>query len=359
MGGPLKNLSDKELVKLYQAGERAAYDEMYSRYSPKVMAICSRMLGRAPEAEEAAQETFLKAFQALPRFNGQYQLGAWLTRIASNVCLDQIRVRTRSVHSVALPPEEVLGTENGPEDVLASGDGRVEETIAGIQPLHARALQMRAVGDLSHREMAAQLSMSPEQVKALLHRARASFKRAWDKAENFALAPVFFVRSFFESRRDGGGAGNFATAATNFSPMLSERLAAGAVFVVAALSALPASAPAVTAPVPERQTLYADELQWKRVPPLNWVRVEGPAVTQPASDKPAASKPGKDGLLDPVFALANEAGDSLPGDDNDESGSTDPGKDLGGRASAATKTALTQVRALVKKVGDLIKPLGL
>ncbi|HEX2240612.1 MAG TPA: sigma-70 family RNA polymerase sigma factor [Actinomycetota bacterium] len=357
MGRALKDLSDKELVKLYQAGERAAYDEMYARYSPKVMAICSRMLGRAPEAEEATQETFLKAYQALPRFNGQYQLGAWLTRIASNVCLDQIRVRTRSVHSVALPPEEVLGTQDGPEEALAGGDGRVDETIAGIQPLHARALQMRAVADLSHREMAAQLSMSPEQVKALLHRARASFKRAWEKAENFALAPVFFVRSLFENRRDGTDAGSFASVASNVSPLLSERVAAGAVFVVAALTALPSTPAAPVAP--EERTLYADQLEWKRVPELNWVRVDGPAVTQPASEEPAASEPSSDdGLLDPVLALGRGAGGSLGGDGND-GGSSDPGKDLGGRASAASKTTLAQVRVLVKKVESLIKTLGL
>ncbi|MFN2524819.1 MAG: RNA polymerase sigma factor [Actinomycetota bacterium] len=358
MGGALKNLSDKELVKLYQAGDRAAYDEMYARYSPKVMGICSRMLGRAPEAEEAAQETFLKAYQALPRFNGQYQLGAWLTRIASNVCLDQIRVRTRSVHSVALPPEEVLGTQDGPEDMLAGGDGRVDETIAEIQPLHARALQMRAIGDLSHREIAAQLSMSPEQVKALLHRARASFKRAWEKAENFALAPVLFFRTFLQGRREGTGAGSFASVASNMSPMLSERVAAGAVFVVAALTALPASAPAVTAP-PDN-TLYAEDLQWERVPEmeLNWVRVEGPAAAQSAESPAAADEPSDDGLLEPVFALGNHAGGSLGNGDEDDSGTSGTGKDLGGRASAASKTALAQVRALVKKVGSLIDPLN-
>lgn len=356
MASVFKNLTDKDLVHAYQAGDRAAYDEMYARYSPKVMAICSRMLGRSPEAEEATQETFLKAYQALPRFNGQYQLGAWLTRIASNVCLDQIRVRGRTVRSVALPPEEVLGSQDGPEEWLAGGDGRVDETIAEIQPLHAKALKLRAVHELSHREMATQLAMSPEQVKALLHRARASFKRAWEKAENFALAPVFFFRSFLEGRRDGGSASSFAGVASNVSPLLSERLAAGAVFVVAALTAFPSSAPAVSTPV--ERTLYADQLEWKRVPELNWVRVDGPAATT-RSTRPGAAEPSK-GLpefIEETLAFAGGAGDSLGGDD-EGSGSSGTGKDLGGRASAASDTVLTQVRVLVKKVGSLIDPLN-
>ncbi|MGH2730036.1 MAG: RNA polymerase sigma factor [Actinomycetota bacterium] len=237
---PLRELPDKDLVIAFQSGEPVAYDEIYKRHRPRVARICIRMLGDSRDAEEASQEAFLKAYQALGRFNGTYQLGAWLARIAANVCFDHLRARARAGQVVSLPfGHDVLDTAGPPEEVVIGRDPRIGEAIDQIQPLHARALKLRVLDGLSHKEMAGRLAMSPEQVKALLHRARTSFKKAWDKAEGWALAPILALRLGRTQTSDTGP--QLVPVGQSFSPMLAERVAASAVMLAVALSGAPSS----------------------------------------------------------------------------------------------------------------------
>ena len=233
---------DRDLVQSFQKGEESAYDEIYGRYRDRVYSVCYRMLGRAPEAEEATQETFLRAYQALGRFNGNYYLGAWLSRIAANVCLDLLRARSRT-NLVALPDDiEALETEPSPEDVVVGEHPRLEAAIGSIQPLHANALHLRAVQGLSHQEMAHHLAMTPSQVKALLHRARASLRRAWDRVEGMALVPFLYLRHLSGDRTGQEAGTGFLGVAPAVTPGLAERMAASAVIVVTALAGVPAPA---------------------------------------------------------------------------------------------------------------------
>lgn len=261
---PASALNDRQLVMAYQNGTLDAYDEMYRRYHARVMHVCSRMLTSRLDAEEAAQETFLKAYQALPRFNGSYQLGAWLARIATNVCLDRIRLRSRSAVLVGLPSDhDMTDVERGPEELVAGGDHRLEEAIGGIYPLHAQALKLRAEG-LSHEEIGERLDMTAAQVKALLHRARTSFRRAWDKAQGWALAPLFALRNLIDERyRAASAAGsNVVASSSALSPLMSERSAVAAAIVAAALTGLPsAPAPSTVTDGPPAVVRSADDDQ--------------------------------------------------------------------------------------------------
>lgn len=236
--------SDRDLVLAFQAGDRSAYEELYRRHHDRVARVCYRFLNNSPDAEEAAQETFLKAFQALPRFNGQYQVGAWLARIAANVCVDHLRVKSRS-HLVALPNEDKVPVlELGPEQILVGDHPRIDVAIQEMQPLHASALHMRGVDGLSHVEIAGRLNMTPAQVKALLHRARSSFKRAWDKAQGWLLAPLVKARSLDRSSQVSNASSNIAIVSAQ-APALAEKAAASVLIVMVALSGpLSASGPA-------------------------------------------------------------------------------------------------------------------
>lgn len=230
--------SDRELVLAFQAGDEAAYDELYRRHRDRVARVCRRFLNNAPDAEEAAQETFLKAFQALPRFNGQFQVGAWLARIAANVCVDHLRVKSRS-HLVALPNEDRISLlERGPEEILVGEHPEIDVAIKDIQPLHADALKMRALDGMSHVEIAGRLDMTPSQVKALLHRARSSFKKAWDKAQGWLLFPIFKARSLDRSSNITTTTSNLAAISAQ-APALAERAAASVLIVMVALSGAP------------------------------------------------------------------------------------------------------------------------
>lgn len=235
-GAPgLAGRSDRDLVLAFQAGDEAAFDELYRRHRERVTRVCYRFMNNRPDAEEASQEAFLKAFQALPRFNGQFQVGAWLARIATNVCVDNLRVRSRT-HLVALPSDDRSSlTEPGPEEILVGDYPEIDVAIENIQPLHAHALKMRALEGLSHVEMAGHLRMSPPQVKALLHRARSSFKKAWDKAQGWLLTPILGARSLDRSTQVSSTSNLAAISAQ--APALAEKAAASVLIVMVALSA--------------------------------------------------------------------------------------------------------------------------
>ena len=247
-GTSLSSWPDKDLVVAFKGGVPEAYDEMYRRYSDRISHVCRKMLVSPEDAREATQETFLKAYQALPRFNGEYRLGAWLARIATNVCVDHIRRQGRTARITPLTEQhESLNQEIGPEDIVVR-DFPALRTLEQIQPLHARALRLRNFQGLSHKEIADQLGLSPMQVKALLHRARGSFKRAWDSASGWVLAPVAGVRSFINNGpKDAGMGAHLPLWTQTATPLLAERVAASAIVVAIAFGGAPS---ATTSPPP-------------------------------------------------------------------------------------------------------------
>lgn len=186
---------DKVLTLAFQRGEKGAYQAIYDRYHTRVQSICRRMLSNPDDAHEAAQETFLRTYQALARFNGRYQLGAWIGRIATNICLDHLRARSRSP---VLPTDEL--PESGSEEqwrdadpaniYLKSLEGkRIVRVLDSLPPLHRAAIVLRDFEGFSYEEVATALSITECQVKALIHRARKSFKRSWVSAFGI-LAPA-------------------------------------------------------------------------------------------------------------------------------------------------------------------------
>ncbi|HEX2293802.1 MAG TPA: RNA polymerase sigma factor [Actinomycetota bacterium] len=183
---PPASPDDKEMALAFQRGEKGAYQVIYDRYEERVQRVCRRMLGKPEDAQEAAQETFLRIYTALGKFNGRYQLGAWITRIATNVCLDLIRARSR--RPVEPTPIEDLELElvsssldADPESVSVRNaeSRRVRKVLLGLPPLHRAAIVLRDFEGLSYAEVAVALGMTECQVKALIHRARKGFRRSW------------------------------------------------------------------------------------------------------------------------------------------------------------------------------------
>ena len=183
---PPASPDDKEMALAFQRGEKGAYQLIYDQYEERVQRVCRRMLGKPEDAQEAAQEAFLRVYTALGKFNGRYQLGAWITRIATNVCLDQIRARSRRPVD-ATPIEDLAlemvasGFESDPETVTVrrAESRRVRKVLLGLPPLHRAAIVLRDFEGLSYAEVAVALGMTECQVKALIHRARKGFRRSW------------------------------------------------------------------------------------------------------------------------------------------------------------------------------------
>ena len=347
-GVAARAVPDRELVIAFKAGDPDAYDEMYRRYSRRVMGVCSRMLLNRSDAEEAAQETFLRAYKALPRFNGNYKLGAWLVTIATNVSLDQLRVRNKT-NLVALPSEyEALGLEESPEDEISSGDPRLDVALSNLRPIHARALTMRAVEELSHEEIAGRLEMTAPQVKALLHRARASFKRAWLRAEAMSFVPLLALRNrLHRSHPVTESVARVSFTMPAVAPHVAEKIAASAIAVVTAIGTMGVSVDQ-TRPAP-RPVAASSQPAPKRM-------VTAPIETSTASKATPAT--AEDELSNDVGSVLDDAERVItaapdptydPRDDDD-----DPGDGDGGLLGPGAQDANHKVEQVRSEVDDLL-----
>ncbi|MGH2747917.1 MAG: RNA polymerase sigma factor [Actinomycetota bacterium] len=196
-GLPLGQTDDRELALAFQRGEDGAYQAIHDRYETRVRSICRRMLGGEDDAQEASQEAFLRVYQGLIRFNGRYQLQAWVTRIATNVCLDHLRARQRRPAD-ATPLEELdlnpsgYAEDTDPERLfIRKAEGRrVRRVLNALPPMHRAALVLRDFEGLSYGEVALALGITEGQVKALLHRARNGFKKSWLELLSSFLLPL-------------------------------------------------------------------------------------------------------------------------------------------------------------------------
>jgi RNA polymerase sigma-70 factor (ECF subfamily) len=184
---------EKKLVVAFQSGEPEAGECIHRYYSPMVRSICTRLLYDPEDVQEAVQETFLRIFRALPRLNGSYQLGAWIARIARNVCLDQIRSQRKPDRQTKQVEELEEFRQSDPdadpqELFLKSLEGRrVYATLAALPPTYRTAILLRDLYGLAYKDIAITLSISKYQVKNFLHRGRENFRRQWYASDTAAF----------------------------------------------------------------------------------------------------------------------------------------------------------------------------
>src|SRR5438132_3476916 len=120
--------TDEELVARSISGDNDSFNELIIRWERPIYALAYRTIGREEEARDVCQETFLRAFRALPAFRGQAKFSSWLYRIALNLCRDWIR-RERRTPIVEAPEDvdmmelaETAGSPESIEDVIARKD---------------------------------------------------------------------------------------------------------------------------------------------------------------------------------------------------------------------------------------------
>ena len=173
-------------------GDERAFARLVEAYERPVFNLCYRMLGDGPEAEDAAQETFLKAFRGLHRHDPDRPFRPWLLSIASHHCIDRLRRRRlRQTSLEDLQGEDVPAAPTpGPEATALEREQsrRVQQMLAGLAPKERAAVVLRYWYDLSYVEIGQALSLSESAVKSRLHRARRQLADLWRAGDEKALA---------------------------------------------------------------------------------------------------------------------------------------------------------------------------
>jgi RNA polymerase sigma factor (sigma-70 family) len=179
---------DLKLVAEVLSKDRKATAEFVSRYADCVYSYVRRRVMPRPEAvEDLVQETFLAAWQNLPKFRGEAGLRPWLLGIARHKVEDYYRRRLREAEWPPLDDESVAQPSVVPryEERLdwAQRQKKVERTLAALPETYALALLWRYTENLSTREMAQNAGKTEKAIERLLARAREHFRRRWNHAE--------------------------------------------------------------------------------------------------------------------------------------------------------------------------------
>ena len=177
---------DPELLRRCLAGDENAYRELVERYRRRVYSVALRMVRQVQDAEDLTQETFIRMFRALDRYDPSRPFGAWIFTIASRLCIDHLRrhrVRPISLfrREADTGEERVIETEErgpGPEELAsrAEEERRTRKLVDSLPPHYRIVVILRHQQDLSYQEIAAALRLPLGTVKARIHRARALLK---------------------------------------------------------------------------------------------------------------------------------------------------------------------------------------
>ena len=170
-------------------GNSDAFANLVVKYQKRVFSVCYRMLGTPTAAEDAAQEAFIRAYQAIECYDLQRSFSTWILSIASNYCIDQIRKRKVTLLSIdnekygwLVPPAQ----DPTPERSLIEQErqAQVQNLLETLNETERAAIVLQYWHDFSYEEIAEALSLSVSAVKSRLFRARKAMAEEWQKETN-------------------------------------------------------------------------------------------------------------------------------------------------------------------------------
>ena len=176
------DMGDRGLVQRAQAGERSAFDALIVRYQDRVLKLTMRYTRNRCDAEDAAQETFIKAYKGLRHFRGECAFYTWLHRIAINSAKNVLIARA---HGPVMTSLDLEGSENDrysqhaleletPERIALTDDirGAVAATLAALPETHRIAIMLREIDELTYKQIAVALDTPIGTVRSRIFRAR-------------------------------------------------------------------------------------------------------------------------------------------------------------------------------------------
>lgn len=182
----------RELVARSQQNDLAAFEDLIKLYQDRVFSLCRQLTGSHTDAQDLAQEVFVKAYYGLSKFRNEADFGTWLHRISVNQYLNFKRKKNLFA-SVSLDEpmktgegemmREVAASDPDPEEACVQTETRqmVHKAMQKISPEHKMVLVLREFNDMSYEDMAQVLNCSLGTVKSRLNRARQALKEEIEK----------------------------------------------------------------------------------------------------------------------------------------------------------------------------------
>jgi RNA polymerase sigma-70 factor (ECF subfamily) len=184
--------TDQEIVALARAGEEVAYRELIRRYERPLFSLLYRMVRDRELAEDLAQETFVKALNAIESYRPEFKFSSWIFKIANNAAIDHLRRRELDTLSLegsphAETPEAVEATalqigdrQESPLDAVEARElgGQIEQAIGQLRPEYRSCILLRHVEGRAYEEIAEILNLPLGTVKTYIHRARNELRQA-------------------------------------------------------------------------------------------------------------------------------------------------------------------------------------
>ena len=164
--------ADLEFAQRCQAGDGAAFEELYRRYAGRLFNLAWRMAGSSDAAEDLLQEIFLAAHRKMPGFRGESSLGTWLYRLAVNHCLDYLRGRQAKMSRATEPLDNGQGEPATGTRVSVVAKLDLERAIGRLPEGCRAAFLLHDVEGFEHREVAQILGISEGTSKSQVHKAR-------------------------------------------------------------------------------------------------------------------------------------------------------------------------------------------
>ena len=176
------NIADKEIIERVKNGDKKAYDLLVLKYQQRVINLISRFVKNYADALDISQETFIKAYKALPNFRGESAFYTWLYRIAVNTAKNHLTVQSRKITKSDYDVAEIeqiegnmtLTEQTTPENLLIKDELQetILNTIENLPEDLKSAIMLREIEGLSYEEIAAVMECPVGTVRSRIFRAR-------------------------------------------------------------------------------------------------------------------------------------------------------------------------------------------
>jgi RNA polymerase sigma-70 factor (ECF subfamily) len=182
---------EQELIERAQAGDDAAFDTLVARYLPSIYRFITRFTGKPDLAEDAAQETFVKAWRNIRRFDSTRPLAPWLLQIARNAATDLLRKEKRTLPFAQMETDDGMSfaeteadTEPRADELFARAEsaGHVRKALAQLAPREQALLALRYDDELPFEDIANILGLPASTARSIHRRALARLRDAFEGA---------------------------------------------------------------------------------------------------------------------------------------------------------------------------------